>query len=210
MWDFAGDGYVHSLILKDSSLLQLHNDEDSTTLLTPFHTEQRNLWLERGVLGADPESSVVSAKLEAAARHYNQLLAWQMEQNRLLYETRLQRIRDSMPDPNVSGPAGTSRGNPAISGISAAHFKTAGATPNKAEKGPRASSWRENMLVSLRSERGKVARQLEGAQERLARACKEVDMLKELHVGLTGNKAEWQRRVDAATLALKEQESAHK
>lgn len=226
VWDFAGDGYVHSLVLKDSSLLQLDAEGaqgGSAPQLTPFHIEQQALWRtdqgpDRGK-GSDQEASLVNAKLEAAARHYNQLLAWQMEQNRLLYETRLQRIRDSVPsaDSNKTGQLSKSTSG-ALSAGPAGKAKSGGFSASfRAEKGPRAStsstsgsSWRENMLSSLRSEKSKVARQLEAAQERLARARQEADLLGDLHAGLSGNRDEWQRRVDFAAAALRDQELAHK
>lgn len=235
VWDFAGDGYVHTLILKDSSLLQLDAggaEGGVAPQLTPFHIEQQALWGgDRGAaalsLSSDQEASVVNAKLEAAARHYNQLLAWQMEQNRLLYETRLQRIRDSiLPSADANKTARVCDASSSIVGVTS--MGPSGKPPksaessaaSRAEKDARASSsngssgggsgWRDNMLASLRSEKSKVLRQLEGAQERLARSHKEVDMLKDLHAGLSGNRDEWQRRVEAAASSLKDQERAHK
>jgi hypothetical protein len=44
----------------------------------------------------ESEDLIIHRKLETAAYNYNQILAWQMEQNRLIYMTRLQRIRDSV------------------------------------------------------------------------------------------------------------------
>ena len=44
----------------------------------------------------ETEDLIIHRKLETAAYNYNQILAWQMEQNRLIYMTRLQRIRDSV------------------------------------------------------------------------------------------------------------------
>lgn len=223
VWDFAGDGYVHSLVLKDSSLLQLDADgaqESAAPQLTPFHIEQQTLmWganQDRG-RGSDQETSLVNAKLEAAARHYNQLLAWQMEQNRLLYETRLQRIRHSVPpaDSNKTAKLSSSPAGTASTGPTGKAKHGGSSVSSRAEKSPRVSSsggtsWRENMLCSLRSEKSKVLRQLEAAQERLARARQEADLLRDLHAGLSGNKDEWQRRVDSAASALREQEFAHK
>lgn len=217
VWDFAGDGYVHALILKDNSLLHLDVSQETDHTYTPHFTHQQALWDEGVPLSGEQETSLVSAKLEAAARHYNQLLAWQLEQNRLLYETRLQRIRDSIPGSAiVAGPRGptsfpssssnsnSSRGS--IVARSASHM-TAG---RGAGKGPRASSWRENMLLSLRSERAKVSKQLEGAHARLARAETDFGVLLELNDAYMRNEETLQSRVDAAAAALQEQEDAHR
>eukprot|EP00388_Colpodella_angusta_P034128 GDKK01031475.1.p1 GENE.GDKK01031475.1~~GDKK01031475.1.p1 ORF type:complete len:190 (+),score=35.48 GDKK01031475.1:1-570(+) len=135
-----------------------------------------------------------------------------MEQNRLLYETRLQRIRDS-----ISKPSGASSNSVSANGSTLftpmGKLKSPGSSSSsfKSDRGGRlGSGWRENMLVSLRSEKSKVLRQLEGAQERLARAHREAEMLKDLHSSLSGNNEEWRRRVDAAALVLRDQESAQK
>lgn len=218
VWDFAGDGYVHTLVLKDSSLLRLEAEgaeRGDAPQMTPFHHEQRALWgRDRGpaAVGGDQEASLVSAKLEAAARHYNQLLAWQMEQNRLLYETRLQRIRDSVSKPSgASSNSISANGSTLFTPMGKLKSPASSSPAFKSDRGGRlGSGWRENMLVSLRSEKSKVLRQLEGAQERLARAHREAEMLKDLHSSLSGNNEEWRRRVDAAALVLRDQESAQK
>jgi len=219
VWDFAGDGYVHALILKDNSLHQLESSNPgSSDLFTPHFSYQQALWEERAPLNGEQETSLVSAKLEAAARHYNQLLAWQLEQNRLLYETRLQRIRDSIP-----ATASATLSNSNVSGSTAYPSSSSSSASNKARltshqqaagrgagKGPGASSWRENMLLSLRSERAKVVKQLEGAHSRLARAETEFAVLRELNDAFARNGETLQGRVDAAANALHEQENTNR
>ncbi len=219
VWDFAGDGYVHALILKDNSLHQLDSsNQGSGHLFTPHFSYQQALWEERAPLNGEQETSLVSAKLEAAARHYNQLLAWQLEQNRLLYETRLQRIRDSIP----ATAAATLRSSD-ISGSTAFPSSSSSSASNKsrltsphqaggrgAGRGPRASSWRENMLLSLRSDRAKVLKQLEGSHSRLARAETEFAVLKELNDAYARNGETLQGRVDAAANALQERENTYR
>ena len=198
-------------------MLQLDNTLGSSDLFTPHFSYQQALWEERAPLNGKQETSLVSAKLEAAARHYNQLLAWQLEQNRLLYETRLQRIRDSIP-----ATAAATSGNDNVGGLNTFPSSSSGSASSKsrltsqqaagrgAGKGPRASSWRENMLLSLRSEKAKVLKQLDGAHTRLARAETEFAVLKELNDAYARNGETLQGRVDAAANALQEQEDTNR
>lgn len=209
VWDFAGDGYVHRLILSGTAgsdgspsssvggqkLVEAGNVAYGNAAGTRDH---------RPPLSDEQEDVLVSGKLEAAARHYNQLLAWQLEQNRLLYEARLRRIRESV--------AGTSsgEGNPTNNALvgnrskGSSSTKLPGGVSGKLPVGGGSATWRENMLASLRTEKGKVAKQLEGAKERLQRAQKEAAVLEELRGGLETNRAEWQRRVEAASDTLRD------
>lgn len=154
----------------------------------------------RPPLSSEQEDALVSGKLEAAARHYNQLLAWQLEQNRLLYEARLRRIRDSMPaaDSARSTASNASGAKPTIISSSSGGGGRGGKGVSEG------ANWRENMIASLRTERVKVGKQLEGAKERLERARKEAAMLQELRSGLESNRQEWQRRADSAAGMLRD------
>lgn len=219
VWDFAGDGYVHRLVLNSTAnTADLLSGEDINNMLSNASTKMVEVsapqsLLEtrdpRAPLSSEQEQHVVSAKLEAAAKHYNQLLAWQLEQNRLLYETRLQRIRDSAGNSNTtaSDQAGSQVPAP-ISGIksSVKTDKGVGKGPNK-YFGP---TWRENMIASLRNERMKLLKQVEGAKERLTRAHREVEVLQELNASLTINQTEWQKRVDIAAKCLANAEATYR
>lgn len=210
VYDFAGDGYVHRLILgtsadgaEDSNTTGMDAEGSLTASSTISRAYARSKLVEsyrgqslsgvrdpRAPLSSQQEEALVSGKLEAAARHYNQLLAWQLEQNRLLYQARLQRIRES-----VSGPAPSQIDVDSSSKASAASLTKSSGGGKLATSG---ANWRENMITTLRTEKSKVGKQLEGARERLERARKEVAVLRELNASLQHNQGEWQRRVDVA------------
>jgi BRCA1-associated protein len=187
VWDFAGDGYVHRLVLNategaDSdqrqSYAQHESDEVSalkvveTCPLDRYNSQEMDSHMHdrRALpLSSEEEVSVVHRKLEAAAYHYNQLLSWQMQQNRLLFETQLQRIRES-----------SSRSAPA------------------AQVASGVNDWRSHMLESLRQEKARAARQLDVAKERLQRTTRERDVHAELSRSLLHNQGEWRDRLQRA------------
>lgn len=227
VWDFAGDGYVHRLVLNAPSEgdLVVAADADAAHSGKVVELADPHSLLNsrdpRAPMSPEQEQQVVSAKLEAVARHYNQVLAWQLEQNRLLYETRLQRIRDSAR--SSSNNTNHQRHQVSASPLSAVGSKCVAPT-GKAKGGSKTDksgscsvssrkycgpTWRENMIASLRNERAKLLKQAEGAKERLARAHREVEVLRELNGSLAHNQGEWQKRVDTAAKVLANAEATY-
>ena len=112
VWDFAGDGYVHRLIMQQSDTdytLGSLSEEDGglingngglTARVQPKMVEvpdpryRLSSRTRQAPLTTDEESLVVNRKLESTAYHYNQLLTWQLGQNRQQYEDRLHRFKD--------------------------------------------------------------------------------------------------------------------
>lgn len=221
VWDFAGDGYVHRLVLNSPTAGDIADVGGAASSSSGFSTgaskmvevsaphgvsETRD---PRAPLSQEQEQHLVSAKLEAVARHYNQLLAWQLEQNRMLYETRLQRIRDSTR--STTAAAGSSSGSEAQLSAPVSKPKSGTKADKSGAKGLKyGPTWRENMIASLRNERAKLLKQVEGAKERLARAHREVEVLRQLNASLDSNQAEWQRRSDVAAKVLAEAEATYR
>ncbi|KAJ1408560.1 hypothetical protein B484DRAFT_456282 [Ochromonadaceae sp. CCMP2298] len=220
VWDFAGDGYVHRLILEvgaaqeaqggsgtsgesgdsgesgnlvasamDGSIVSGSGGSQKLVEVSP-RDYQHHVRSTRPPLTSAQEQMLIARKLESAASRYNQLLAWQLAQNRMLYMSRLQRIRNSVDTGGGGGGGGET-------GSSAATKR-----PHK--------NWRQNVLASLRTEKSKLGRQLEAARARLTRGGKELDVLKSLHHNLLNNRAEWQTRVDAAAGNLAEAEKTYR
>ena len=109
VWDFAGDGYVHRLIMQQSdtdySLGSLSEDGSISNgglavrvqpkmVEVPDPRYRQSSRTRLAPLTTDEESLVINRKLESTAYHYNQLLTWQLEQNRQQYEDRLHRFKD--------------------------------------------------------------------------------------------------------------------
>lgn len=217
VWDFAGDGYVHRLILNNPDNIDEGSSHLSSAKLVEASSTHSHSGLRdsRAPLSTDQEEHVVSSKLEAAARHYNALLAWQLEQNRLLYEARLQRIRESVAH-NLSSSGkgqasipGTTKGKGSLAvlgGRSDAHNNVGKLSKSGGDVA--SANWRENMITSLRTEKNKALKLLEGARDRLERAHKEASVLRDLNVSLRQNQEEWQRRVEAAVDTMREAEKA--
>jgi hypothetical protein len=216
VWDFAGDGYVHRLILSTAPTAGSTTNSPNSSNNPGQDQHYRAKLVEAGgahshtgardprpPLSDEQEDVLVSGKLESAARHYNQLLAWQLEQNRLLYEARLRRIRESVAARGEPS-AGVTAGEGSAVSASGAAQKGKGTSSAKHSQPHGNSSWRENLVTSLRTERAKVAKQLDGAKERLQRAHREIAVLRELRAGLETNRQEWQRKADAAAGALRE------
>ncbi len=211
VWDFAGDGYVHRLILNggvasvsagvglsvaesgavDSSIVNSsENGAHPPSVKMVEVSERRHAEYGRDArppLSSEQEEAIVSRKLESAAYHYNQLLAWQMQQNRLAYETRLQRIRESVAGQQQQLPAAVATGGR-----------------------PGQSCWQENMLSSLRQERARLGKQVEAAEERLVRVRKELGVHTELNRSLLHNQGEWHARVQAANDRCQQAEQANR
>ena len=120
VWDFAGDGYVHRLIMQQSDTdfaldrgLGLSEDDSGngssgsggSSLRARVRVQPKMVEIpdpryrlssrtRQAPLSTDEEDIVVNRKLESTAYHYNQLLTWQLGQNRQQYEDRLHRFKD--------------------------------------------------------------------------------------------------------------------
>ncbi len=191
VWDFAGEGYVHRLILNGPPSSALETATSSSSggghagkmvegpTGSGSGSQHEGVRDQRAPLSLEQEEMIVNRKLESAAYHYNQLVAWQMQQNRLKFETRLQRIRESMTPLSQSAASSTLQ-----------------------------SDWQSNLAVSLRQEHAKVSKQIEAAEERLLRAEKELSVHRELNANLLRNQTDWQSRVQAASDKYKATEQA--
>jgi BRCA1-associated protein len=216
VWDFASDGFVHKLLMGADSLESLKcGGGDGSGGYGGFEDQYGSPAYGGGIdifagsevssggLFADGVDAIVSGKLEAAARHYNQVLAWQMEQNRMLYETRLQRIRSSMHHKQQQAQA---QGNAKQSQSGAKAASQTLGRNSSASASVSTTTWRDNMIASLHNEKIKLIKQMDGAKERLRRAETELGVLGALQHGLESNSAEWARREDIAETSLREAE----
>lgn len=180
-----------------TSLMSLGRRRDDLQGMAELNTEQAEF--------------VLHHKLEAAAFHYNQVLAWHMERNRLSYETQLRRIRESSASVMVTDTVNTCNRN------SEADTKTDGSTFQKKNNskssinanssiptasGTTSKNWREHLLQSLIAERMRLQRLCDNGRERQARAHKELEVLLALNQSLRGNEDEWKRRVHAAEVKM--------
>eukprot|EP00605_Chrysophyceae_sp_TOSAG23-4_P000200 GSChrysophyteH1.ASY1.ANO1.236.1 assembled CDS len=91
VWDFAGGGFVHRLILADQQGGDDLGALKMSEVANPAHTTGNVR--SRSELSSDQEDRMVSLKLEATAENYNDLLTWQLLQQRDLYEARLKLIQ---------------------------------------------------------------------------------------------------------------------
>jgi BRCA1-associated protein len=196
VYDFAGDGYVHRLIFqKAEEILEFTRSGESSPSQNPSlqttgensshylklvempNPRQNSSEFSRSryaPLTTDQEEMLVNRKLEAAAFHYNQLLGWQLEKNREIYESRLQRLR-----------AFTNHEGGGVGGIRP--LKASNSSLPSSSIAP-SSSWAENVVRSLRREKAKIQRQLDGVQQRCAAAGKNLDEAKQFHATLMFNK----------------------
>lgn len=200
VWDFAGDGYVHRLILSESdeSLISSH----ASTMDAPqvnrgfmkvveissphYHSSERS---NVAPITSNEEELLINNKLEATANHFNQLVHWQLDRNRELYEMRLNRVREFAAREGVI-PLPPSSGNGKL-------------TPNN-------SSWGECVLYSLQQEKLKLNKQCETVKLRLNKMQDEMGMLLQFQSNLEANKADYEGKIIAAKQKLAEAEREYR
>lgn len=168
VWDFAGDGYVHRLILNVSessgtptisSCASRPDTSDDPSLQSSSvkivevsdSRFQSQIRLQTAPLTSQQEELIVNRKLEDAAQHYNQLLAWQMATQRDYYELQLARLQSFLS--------------------------------STVEQ----SAWVKNIVASLHSERTKILKQIEVAKKRGETAKRELDVTVELNKSMIRN-----------------------
>lgn len=232
VWDFAGDGYVHRLILSHSDDLFESKQPDIDHQSTISHSANANpsssdpiisipqrvssqispramkvvevssphyQSVERSHIApitSQQEEHLVSNKLEATAYHYNQLVHWQLERNRELYEMRLQRVRDFAAREGIIQPPPSRSSNVSNSANSSNTNSTA--------------TWAECVLYSLSQEKQKVQKQCEALQQRLSKMQEEIDILEQFHKNLTANQIDYQVRIDQAKAKLADAERLYR
>jgi hypothetical protein len=201
VWDFAGDGYVHRLILSQADASDENTASASAsasasaaavavTEISPrslnrtpmkvvevsspyFRSEERS---HIAPLTAEQEERIVNAKLEATAHHYNQIVHWQLERNRELYETRLHRVRE----------------------FAAREGQQLQSPPGLGDK----ASWADCVLYSLEQEQHKIAKLCETASGRLKKLEEEYEVLMQFQQNLEANRLEYQQRLQTARMKL--------
>lgn len=213
VWDFAGDGWVHRLILQKadadpggaafapaSAAVPLASASAAATadgagvsvkmveVSDPRHRHPSRPHVPP--LSAEEEEEIVSRKLESAARHYNQLVAWQLQHNREQHEIRLQRLRAFIQQETSVVAGGSGPGQ------------------HSADPG-QGTNWTTALLQLAATEKAKLLRQTDAARARLAAVREEAAMLRDLNGSLQQNTAEWQRRADAAQARLAEAQAMH-
>lgn len=212
VWDFAGDGYVHRLIINRPDSLESEDTFNTNDNFDGASNHSRVLGQIEGSrsvhrpspikvvevnnpryqshersrvapLSSREEDLLIGQKLETIAYRYNQILKWQLEQNRELYEQRLFRLR------NFAAQEGSIR------------------MPNeKAGK----SSWAQCVIHSLTQEKSKLSRQCDHAMARLKASEHEVGDLLQLNQSLLANKPDWQGRIATAKAKLVQAEKEYR
>lgn len=117
VWDFAGNGYVHRLILQQSSdspeitnngtesanVNLLEEDRSNTvqsssfkfTEVSPPYNPHSNASYYRPInppLSNQEEDLLVGSKMESMLNQYNEILAWRLQQSRDFYEAKIKSI----------------------------------------------------------------------------------------------------------------------
>ena len=94
VWDFAGDGYVHRLVLHkpDPGDDNLGAQLKITEVVRPDHSSG-NERSRQAELSQAEEERLIDFKLERAASNYNHILTWQLLQHRELYAARVKMVQ---------------------------------------------------------------------------------------------------------------------
>lgn len=150
VWDFAGDGFVHRLIMEKGDPT---DDEGSARTklveVTDPHSQSHER-PHRPPMSDQVEELVIHSKLERVARRYNNVLSWQLEQQREQYQQELESIRHGYDSPPFERPG---------------------------SKGSSNDTWGEQLIASLKYERSKLRQKCESAAERIGSAKKELQFL---------------------------------
>jgi len=198
VWDFAGDGYVHRLIMQQSD-----NDYDrgnDNVGLRASSAEERvqtkmveipdprsrvSSRTRQAPLSTDEESLLVNRKLESTAFHYNQILTWQLETNRQQYEDRLRRFKDFLKQELQLA-----------SSSSTTNSSSSGSSNNNAKDNSK--SWSQTVEELLLQEKTKALKKRDVAYGRLEDARAELRLLKDFNTSLGSNVADLHIAVAAA------------
>lgn len=201
VWDFAGDGYVHRLVLSNdtsstSTSTSTINDTctDGTQDVLPIkvvevadphnHSSHERSRVVPLSSNSFQEDMLIGRKLESVACHYNNILRWQLQQNREVFEQRLMKVKSF-----------------------AAHEGVVKIPHNLVYSDDRGKdkthvSWAHCIIHSLKQERAKVNRQIENSKARLNVSKDELDVLRQLNKSLLANKPEWQMKIQDAKSKL--------
>lgn len=234
VWDFAGDGYVHRLILNQSdasddtrgsaqgqgtsstssttpspltsqhvpgsSSIQRGNMSATKLVEVPTPGYQHRTRSQQMPLTSEEEEFLVNRKLENVALHYNSLVAWQLEQTRRDYESRLKRLRAFVQHEisNVAPPGGGGGGG---GGNGSGGGGAMGSNQNV--------TWAESIDQLLRAEENKARRQRDATNARLKQTMDELGVLRELNKSLVSNQTEWKARVSVAEEKLAKTEQTY-
>lgn len=183
VWDFAGDGFVHRLIVEKGD--PSDDTEPVRTKLvevTDPHSRSHER-PHRPPMSDQIEELVIHSKLERVARRYNNLLSWQLEQQRDQYQQELDAIR-------------TSYGHPPQEQLGSKQAAT--------------GTWGEQLIASLKNERAKLRQKCDSTTERIASANKELQFLQDLNESLLANRSEWESQTKTADADLREAEEAYR
>ena len=191
VWDFAGDGYVHRLILNVPEGLEAAsvtpyastmdaNTEPPATLSSAVKVvevsdsrQQLSVRLHTAPLTSQQEEVIVNRKLEEAAQHYNQLLTWQLATQREHYELQLARLQS---------------------------FLSATVEQN---------AWEKNIMASLNSERAKILKQIEVAKKRRDNVKRELEVTEELRKSMTRNLEDFEVSREKSDAEFQDEKTRH-
>lgn len=173
VFDFAGGGFVHRLVLQRSDSDALGEGGSKVVEVCPLGPgEGAGAGLcrpERPSLSSRREEAVVSKRLESAAYAHTAQMARRLERHRQELEARLRRHRSFIASEAALAGAG---------------------------------SWASRARAHLSGERTKLQRLLEGAHGRLRTAAAETAMLAQLRASLRANNAHWRERLAEAQREL--------
>lgn len=159
-------------------------------------------------LSSEEEELLINRKLEQAAFHYNQQLAWQLHHMRSLYQSRLQLIQQSVQLPQNE--AAAEGAEPPSGNITQQRSSSNNAVNTAYPSNGSTTSWRRHLLSSLQNEKAKLLRLTEAARERLQRGTKELDVLQELSRSLSFNEGHWEEKAKEAAAKLAMSEAAQR
>mmetsp|Transcript_4034 Transcript_4034/g.6846 ORF Transcript_4034/g.6846 Transcript_4034/m.6846 type:complete len:520 (-) Transcript_4034:1048-2607(-) len=212
VWDFAGEGYVHRLILNQheggtsSTDLGMGRAPHGPSLkIVEVHRPaghrqgqgQGHQGLERSQvppLSQQQEDFVVTRKLETAAEHFSAVLAWKLEQQRQHFEGQLAHLR-------------ALNASQSSSHCSASSNDTGGEGHGSRED---RTSRSKQIILSLKNEKLKLLRQSELAHERLKATLEDRNLLSTFTTNLQENQQEWEGRALVAKDDLQAAEDSYR
>jgi hypothetical protein len=189
VWDFAGGGYVHRLLIS--------SDEDREhSHMPPVEHKPEAAGQLKVVEVVDPQSSSdarptqppltssqMQSKVDSVAAQLHQLLLWHLEKQRMQFESRISRVRGS------SLPAIMQPGEMA--------------TSEEREANPSAS-WKQAVLQQMSVERSKIIKQKSAAQLRLQTVSSELETLRCLEGSLRENSRDWELKLQGSLMRVQE------
>jgi hypothetical protein len=219
VFDFAGQGYVHRLAMMDFDSLSAESDNataaHSKLTEVPDPRSDSDVRPVMAPVSRGEAEHTIALKLEHVAQQYSHLLAVEMGRQRRQHEEQLNRIRSFMQEETAtllaqSKSPGVKSGTTTTSTSSSSSTSSSRIPNDVAFPDTAVVAWRSRIQSQLQTDRSRAMKQMEQTQQRVARACSELEDALELQRALVDNERQSERLTEREQAAFDETEAGNR